>query len=134
MEQEVPEGQEGVKAVVAAFLDPLFFRLLSPNPGWRSYARLIAQVAVDDHHADTVREILDPTARRFLGAIRAVLPKADPISLEWAFMFALGALAQMLAQTHRLADLSSGGSAGDDLARAKVELQRYLERALGAYA
>ena len=133
IEEKIAPGEAGVKAVIAAFIDPLFHRLLSPNPGWRHYARLIAQVAVDDHHADTVREILDPTAKRFLAALQRVLPSANPASLEWGFMFSLGALAQMHSQTHRLEVLSNTGARAADLSTAQIELRRYLENALLAY-
>jgi hypothetical protein len=40
----------------------------------------------------------------------------------------------MLAQTHRLAELSRSGADGGNLARAQVELRRYLDQALLPYA
>lgn len=45
-----------------------------------------------------MKELLEPTARPFLEALKASMPNVDSRRIDWAFHFMLGAIAQLLAK------------------------------------
>jgi len=101
-----PPSLEGL---IDAFARPFMEKSLRGGGGWKSYARLIAQVSSSSRWTEQVMSAqFDAVASRFIEGARALLPGADVKDLYWGFHFMLGAMLITFAETGRV-DLLSGG-------------------------
>lgn len=112
--------------VVDAFLDPVFERAVSEDPGWRNYFALVAYV---NNSPEWGRVLMtrhfDPVVQKFIAAVGATLPDCEPREVFWAYHFLTGSLTHALAKTGRLDTLSGGLCRSDDLASVHARLARY---------
>ena len=113
-------------AILAAFFDPIFERLATPSKGWRAYGRLIAQVTIEQRHAQIVTHEHDPTARTFIAALGEVLPRVPQDTLIHGYLLMIGAMIQYLAQTDRLGRLSDQRQSASDFPTAERMLTHFV--------
>lgn len=98
-----------VEAIVDAFTRPLLERIVGPDPSWRSYFGMLAQVNNNPQWGGkTMSRHFDPLVRRFIDALRDALPGSDEADLYWSYHFLSGALTLTFADTKRIDGLSGG--------------------------
>ncbi|EAQ02336.1 transcriptional regulator, TetR family protein [Pseudooceanicola batsensis HTCC2597] len=101
------EGGPTLEAILAAFMRP-FFDLSRADPGWRSYARLVAFVSADDRWRSISAECFDPTAELFLAAIMEQVPETARRRVAEGFVFSVSAMLALLTTQDRIAALGGG--------------------------
>jgi len=102
--------------LIDAFTRPFLEKSARGGPGWKSYARLVAQIANTPRWTEAVMASqFDPVASLFIEKTRAVVPTRDPRNIYWAFHFLLGAMIMTFAETGRIDRLSGGVCSSSDL-------------------
>lgn len=91
----------------ATALDEIFVALfapaLGPAGGGKAYARIFAGlIAGNARDQALVRECYDPTAQKFLSAIKQALPGATIADAAQIYQFALGILASVISRDGRV--------------------------------
>ena len=98
-----------VEGLVDAFARPFMEKSFRGGAGWKSYARLVAQIANSQRWTETImRSQFDPVAEAFIKGAKKALPGADLKDLYWGFHFMLGAMTMTFAETGRIDVLSKG--------------------------
>jgi len=124
-----------VEGLIDAFARPFLDKSLHGGPGWKSYARLIAQTA---NAARWTRAVMtaqfDPVAELFIDGMRRALPAADPRDLYWGFHFLIGALTMIFAETGRIDTLSRGLCRDHDLEAIYARLVPFMAAGYRALA
>ncbi|WP_163851676.1 TetR/AcrR family transcriptional regulator [Pseudooceanicola aestuarii] len=113
-ERLVGTGGVALEPVVRAFLDPYFARLKDDDPGWRCYALFIGRNVWDGTLASVIAEGFNPTAMRFIGAIRNAVPALSEADGARAFQFLLAGLYGSTANDARINALLGDDSPADD--------------------
>jgi AcrR family transcriptional regulator len=98
-------------AILNALLRPFVERLHTEES--RSFVQLLANEAIDPLNSDRdiVEKYLNPTARRFMAAIRKALPDLSRADLAWAYQFCVFVMITGATGSARVATLSTGASA-----------------------
>ena len=109
-----------LEPVVRAFLEPYFDRLKSDDPGWRNYALFIGRSVWDGVLAASISTAFNPTAVRYVDAIRAAVPSLTVADGGRAFQFMLAGLYGSTTNDSRINSLT-----GDDTLSG--DFQGYLE-------
>lgn len=122
------------RAILDAFLAPLFERAGSGDAGWNSYLRVLARVGEDRRWLDILRDYFDDTAQDFIRALCAVLPKADPLDMARAFSMILDTMLGTASQHGRVENLTDGSASATDLDRAYPALLTFVTAGLEAFA
>lgn len=105
-----------IEQVVHAFTAPFLERSMRGGPGWKNYARIIAQLAASPRwQRDIMATEFDPVARVFIDRILRLFPHAREENLYWGFHFLLGAMTITFAETGRVDSLSGGRFRAADL-------------------
>lgn len=105
-----------VEELIDAFTRPFLEKSVRGGAGWKSYGRLIAQIANSPRWTRAVMASqFDPVATQFIERAREVLPHGDMRNIYWAFHFLLGAMTITFAETGRIDRLSAGLCRADDL-------------------
>jgi AcrR family transcriptional regulator len=105
-----------IEAVIHAFTAPFLERSMRGGPGWKNYARVIAQITNSPRwQPDIVAQEFDPVARVFIERIMRIFPGAREDDLYWGFYFLLGAMTITFAETGRVDSLSAGRFKATDL-------------------
>ncbi len=105
-----------VADLIDAFTRPFLEKSVRGGPGWKSYARLIAQIANSPRWAEVVMSSqFDSVAIQFIERTKQALPYSDDRNIYWAFHFLLGAMIMTFAETGRIDKLSGGLCRSDDL-------------------
>lgn len=116
-----------VEAVIAAFTGPFLEKSMRGGPGWKHYARLIAQTAnAPRWSAEIMSAEFDPVASDFLARVRRCFPRAADEDVYWAFHFLLGAMTLTFAETGRIDRLSGGRCRAADLDAIHVRMIPFL--------
>ena len=98
-----------IEGLIDAFARPFMDRSLRGGAGWKSYARLIAQIANSQRWTQAVMHTqFDPVAEAFIAGARRALPGVDVRNLYWGFHFMVGAMTMTFAETGRIDVLSRG--------------------------
>ena len=105
-----------VEQLIDAFTRPFLEKSVRGGPGWKSYARLIAQIANSPRWTEEVMSTqFDPVAAQFVERTRRALPVANRRDVYWGFHFLLGAMIFTFAETGRIDRLSGGLCRAGDL-------------------
>lgn len=105
-----------IEDLIDAFTSPFLERSMRGGPGWKNYARVIAQTANSPRWtADVMAAEFDPVARAFIARVEQVFPRASADDIYWSFHFLLGAMTITFAETGRIDELSSGHCLTADL-------------------
>jgi AcrR family transcriptional regulator len=98
-----------IEGLIDAFARPFMEKSLRGGPGWKSYARLIAQIANSERWTQAVMHTqFDPVAEAFIKGVKRALPGADVRNIYWGFHFMVGAMTMTFAETGRIDTLSRG--------------------------
>ncbi len=124
----------GVRAVLDAFIAPLFEMAGSGDPGWRAYLRVLARLGEQDRWVGLLSRHFDATARAFLDAIQCALPDADRGEAARAFLFVLESMLRAASQHGRLDSLTDGEASARDLGRAYPTLLTFATAGMEAVA
>jgi AcrR family transcriptional regulator len=120
--------------VLDAFFAPLFDKAAPDDPGWTAYFRVLARLGEGDEWLALLSRHFDDTARRFVAALRAALPGADPDALDRGFAMALHAMLAAVSRHGRPAILSEGRVDPRDLTAAKATLLAFTTAGLEGIA
>lgn len=105
-----------IEDLIDAFTRPFLEKSARGGDGWKSYARLVAQIANSPRWTDSVMATqFDPVARLFIEKAQQALPGSAAADIYWAFHFLLGAMTTTFAETGRIDQLSHGVCRSDDL-------------------
>lgn len=121
-------GQENIalEPVVRAFLEPYFERLESDDPGWRCYALFIGRNVWDARLAAVISDAFNPTAKRFIAAIRTAEPSLTEADAARAFQFLLSGLYGSTTNDSRFNSLVDDASETTDYDRYRQVLVPYV--------
>ncbi|MBI4694433.1 MAG: TetR/AcrR family transcriptional regulator [Gammaproteobacteria bacterium] len=116
-----------VEGLVAAFARPFMEKSFRGGPGWKSYARLVAQIANSQRWTEAImRTQFDPVAEAFIKGVKKALPGANLKDLYWGFHFMLGAMTMTFAETGRIDVLSKGRCKSSALDKIYARLVPFL--------
>ena len=105
-----------IEQVLHAFTAPFLERSQRGGPGWKNYARVIAQITNSPRWTPDILAVeFDPVARVFLAHIQKIFPHTHEENLHWCFYFLLGAMTITFAETGRVDSLSGGRFKATDL-------------------
>ncbi len=105
---EKRRGSQEVESIIDAFTRP-FLERSQLGGGWKSYARLVAQISNSPRWTTVVMSTqFDPVAQNFVSCIKEALPNSDEKNIYWGFHFLLGAITLTFAETGRIDRLSKG--------------------------
>ncbi len=95
--------------LLKAFVEPQF-ELKASSSGGMAFVRLQTRVhsEVDEESFALRREVYDEGAKRFIALLELGLPTVHPADVNSRFIFCIGAVLYMIADTDRLIDVSSG--------------------------
>jgi len=111
----LPEGA-AIEDLIAAFTGPFLERSQRGGPGWKDYARVIAQTANSPRWTlEIMAAEFDPVADEFIRRVRRSFPGAAAADVYWSFHFLLGAMTITFADTGRIDALSGGRCRTADL-------------------
>jgi AcrR family transcriptional regulator len=113
--------------VIGAFTRPYTDKSMRGGPGWKSYGRLIAQIANSPRWTEAVMASqFDPVAALFIERIQSTLPASDARDIYWGFHFLLGAMVTTFAETGRIDRLSRGICRSSDLDTIQQKMVPFL--------
>lgn len=105
-----------IEQLIHAFTSPFLEKSVRGGPGWKNYARLIAQTANSPRWTrDIMAAEFDPVAHAFLERVRRLYPRASDDDVYWSFHFLVGAITITFAETGRVELLSGGRCKARDL-------------------
>jgi AcrR family transcriptional regulator len=110
------DDSASIEQLIHAFTAPFLERSMRGGPGWKNYARVIAQITNSPRwQPDIIATEFDPVAKVFIERILRLFPKAREEDLYWGFYFLLGAMTVTFAETGRVDSLSGGRFKATDL-------------------
>ncbi|PJE27536.1 transcriptional regulator, TetR family [Pseudooceanicola antarcticus] len=104
-----------VEEVLNAFMRPLLDKVLSGDPAWYCYLRILGFMGTDERFDGLMAELFDPTAKVFFAALRDALPEADPADLAHGMSFVILLMLRALVKEGRTPILLGEPGANDDL-------------------
>lgn len=119
-------GPDVLDNIVAAMVEPVLELLDDPEHRW--YVRLVLRHlgVPTPGQRDVLEAMFNPLAQQFIAAFEGVLPGKPAGFYEWAYVFSLGALTQIL-RDERVAHLAPATPADPDKSRLLI---RYITGAL----
>jgi len=99
-----------------AFLGPFRERIENGDPGWRSYARILAHIAQESRWAPLVDQLFGEAGRRFIRLLRQVEPKLSLDTATHGYVHLIAIMVGLFASTGLIDRLSSGRMSSEDLA------------------
>ena len=109
-----------------AFLGPFRERIENGEPGWRSYARILAHIAQESRWAPLVDEFFGEAGRRFIRLLRQVEPKLSLDTATHGYVHLIAIMVGLFASTGLIDRLSSGRMSSEDLASNYDFAMRFL--------
>ncbi|NOW48894.1 AcrR family transcriptional regulator [Novosphingobium sp. SG751A] len=125
-----------LEQLLDAFLNPIVERIEAGEPGWRSYARILADIAQDPRRSDLVEALFGDPSRRFIGLIEASVPGLSPDGAVRAYTQLLAAMFGFFSPAGLIDNLSGGRLVGSALRENYPFLISFLAggiRALAAF-
>jgi len=121
------EGEGRLRAIVEAFIDPVFRYWYQKDDGWRNYCRLTARASlVGVWRPTSTIDFFNATTKRFIQAIQQTLPGMDDYTAHMSMSFMLSNLLFVMTNNKRLDSLSEGKYRSDDLLRMKPLITNYI--------
>ncbi len=121
-----------VRALLDAFIAPLFEMAHADDPGWRAYLRVLSRLGEQDRWIEIFSRRFDATARKFLEALQRALPAADPGEVARAFLLVLESMLRTVSQHGRLDSLTGGAASARDLTQAYPTLLTFATAGMEA--
>lgn len=107
--------EDAVRAIVHAFIDPMYLRSTQGDAGWKNYCRLIAQQAALRQSPQATTDFFNPVALEFIGQLKSVLPALGDRQAHYAFQYMVGAMVYLFTENERLDTLSQGRYSSHEL-------------------
>lgn len=120
-------GPRLLEDIVRAMIEPVLELLGDPEHEWHIRLVLRHLGVPNPGQSDVLESMFNPLAQRFIAAFAQVLPGKPPGFYEWAYVFSLGALTQIL-RDERVAHLTPVAPSGVDKNRLLIQ---YVTGALG---
>lgn len=121
------EGEGRLRAIVEAFIDPVFRYWYQKDEGWRNYCRLTARASlIGVWRPTSTIEFFNATTQRFIDAIKKTFPGMDDYSANLCMVLMLSNLLFVMTNNKRLDSLSEGRYRSDDLIRMKPLVTEYI--------
>lgn len=134
-EASAGDGPVPLEAILEAFVAPSLSTARTPSER-ASITRLLGRTYTEP--SDALRKIFaeqfGEIRDRFGAALRRTLPDLPPKDLFWRLHFAIGAMAQTMADPHRIESLSGGLCDPFDIEEATTQLVRFLTAGMNAPA
>ena len=109
------DDQAWLRGYVDAYVDPALARLASGETGWRSYLRLIGNVAYSRLWPQSLIGPYNETAYVYIDALSRRFPKAGPVLTQHLFLMMVASSMYTLARTGRVETFNQPAFASDDL-------------------
>lgn len=127
-------GTWEIEDVLVAFIEPYLGLSLDGEAGWRTYGRLIAQLAQGNRWLPLVERHLNETAYLFRDALAKSLPSTPPEVVARGFAFSIQLMVDAFTQNNRVEALSYGVYKGSDLRSTYNDLIPFLAGGIRALA
>ena len=121
-----------IRAVLDAFLAPLFEKARSRDPAWPAYFRVLARLGDGTEWLHLLNRYFDPTGQRFIEALLAAAPGAERAAMSRGFAMILHAMLAVVSQNGRVSTLTDGAVKPDDLDAAYGALLDFSTAGLAA--
>lgn len=121
------------RAILDAFLAPLFEYAASGDPGWMHYLRVLARLGEDPQWLDVLSRHFDGTAKAFVAVLVAAMPKADPADVARGFTMLLHMMLTTVSQHARVDRLTGGAVRAGDLDNAYRVLLDFVTGGLASF-
>jgi len=121
------------RAILDAFMGPLFDKASGAEPGWNAYFGILARLGQSDRWLDLLHRHFDATALLYLDALSRALPRADPAAVARAFTMTLQVMLATVARHGRVDRLSGGTVRAQDLAGAYAVLLQYAAAGIDSF-
>jgi AcrR family transcriptional regulator len=119
-------GPASVEAILEAFIGPYLEMSVTGDQGWRSYGRLIAQVAQVRRWLPLIQKYFDETAGLFVAELQRTAPDASDRAVVRGFVFSVGVMVSTFAVSGRAEGLSQGRTSDEDLEAAYRDMIPFL--------
>ncbi|MCO6187585.1 TetR/AcrR family transcriptional regulator [Rhizobium sp. L1K21] len=126
-------SQPDARAILDAFMAPLFEFALSGEPGWPDYFRLLARLGEDNQWIDLLSKHFDETAQQFIDALCKALPNATRHDVIRTFTMVLHAMLSTVSQHSRVDKLAEGKLRGADLKGAYPVLLQFATTGMESF-
>ena len=120
------------RAILDAFMGPLFVKAQGSETGWTDYFRFLARLGESDRWLGILQRHFDATARLYVEALATALPQADRSSVARAFTMTLQVMLATVSQNGRIDQLSDGRVRARDLQSAYAALLTYASAGIDA--
>jgi AcrR family transcriptional regulator len=107
--------EESVRAIVRAFVYPIFLRSTEGGAGWKNYCRLIARQTKLRNGPNLTAKLFNPLALELIRDLKVALPKLGNRNAHYAFQYLEGATICLFTENDRLDVLSGGTYTSHDL-------------------
>lgn len=134
MERLAALAAPDARAILDAFMAPLFEQAKSGEAGWRAYMKVLARLGEDVRWLDLLGRHFDATAQAFIAALRLALPGAKPQDVTRAFTMMLQVMLATASQHARVDKLSGGKIKASDFSAAYPALLRFVTAGLESCA
>lgn len=102
------KGSHDIADILGAYVGPFIRRCTHRNPGWRNYAQLTARLGTSRRWQLIVSKHYDATGALFIAEIQALYPDSRREDLYKGFLYVVGAMLVMCADTGRMELISDG--------------------------
>lgn len=109
------DDRDWLRGYVDAYVDPALARLASNDPGWKSYLRLIANVAYSRLWPQSLIGPYNETAYVYIDALTKRFPEAGSALIQHLFLMMVASSMYTLARTGRVETFDRPAFASDDL-------------------
>ncbi|WCT79228.1 TetR/AcrR family transcriptional regulator [Novosphingobium humi] len=123
-----------MEALLTAFLQPYVDRIAMDDEGWRAYARLHAMMTQDARWTPVAAAIFGPVAEAMIARMQDVEPRLTHEMAVRGYVFLLGGMVSMFADTRLLDRLTDGRLSSADVSASFGPIVRFAAagiRALG---
>ncbi|TMV88621.1 TetR/AcrR family transcriptional regulator [Thioclava sp. BHET1] len=103
------------RALLDAFMSPLFEKAATGDPGWVAYLRLLSRLGEGDKWLPLLEKYFDDTGQVFLARLGEATTGANPDTLARGFAMALHVMLATASQNGRVTTLTGGKVAANDM-------------------
>lgn len=115
-----------VKKIVHAYLWPFLERVIDGGPGWKNYAKMMAQIANSRRWQPVVGKCYDKSSLVFIDELKRSLPNCSDLTVLSSFQFMIGAMLNVSAETGRYEVLPGGTESSKDLESIFADLVPFI--------
>lgn len=119
-------AESSLSRLVDAYVDPYLALMLDKEDGWRSYGRLIANLAQSSRWSGLTSHYFNETSQLFLAEIKRLYPHCDDAMIIRSFVSAVGAMLNVFSMSGRMQSLSGGTVRDEDLAANVKVLKTFI--------